>query len=268
MLAQTFFYRDKTLEWRKTEECYERYFNYMKRWMQMMMRTPMLVAMPRIVWSKSLLGGRKITDVEILSLNICNTVLTNIVMQQQRFFESMDADKRINNLIVTGVPEKNNLPTDYKKYSEAWLDRTMFRRGPYSIWENLMMTKSGTGPTHVVLEETKYMKDFLNDAAKLKNAGKRVAKIYVRRVMNPAIQKELIKIRKYEKTEKEKAENQGRVIQYDNTSRCIFVDGTIVDIVVLSFLKEWLTHTLSMISVNINGATSKLESKKCTELFN
>ena len=45
------------------------------------------------------------TEAEIKSLTECNVVLTNTVIQQQRFLESLDAEKRIRNLILTGIQE-------------------------------------------------------------------------------------------------------------------------------------------------------------------
>ena len=43
------------------------------------------------------------TEAEIKSLTECNVVLTNTVIQQQRFLQSLDAEKRIRNLILTGI---------------------------------------------------------------------------------------------------------------------------------------------------------------------
>ena len=62
------------------------------------------------------------TEAEIKLLKECNAVLTNTVIQQQRFLESLDAEKRIRNLILTGIPEDTPLPTGDEETPEATTD--------------------------------------------------------------------------------------------------------------------------------------------------
>ena len=46
---------------------------------------------------------------DILKLKTDNTILTETLAQHQRFLEYIDSDKRACNLIITGVPEEDDL---------------------------------------------------------------------------------------------------------------------------------------------------------------
>ena len=46
---------------------------------------------------------------------------------------------------------------------------------------------------------------------------------------NPAVRKEQNRIRFVEREERQKPENQGRDVKYDFESRCLLVDGIVVD---------------------------------------
>ena len=77
------------------------------------------------------------------------------------------------------------------------------------------------------------------------------------------------RLRDTEKHEKGKPENAGRSIIYDWKRRVVTVDGVVVDTYRPSFfLKCRVRSSISLLSVNIHGATSKIEQSNVLELFN
>ena len=53
--------------------------------------------------------------------------------------------------------------------------------------------------------------------------------MYIKHGMHPSFRKETGRMRQSLKPENEKPENQGRDVQYDQTTRVITVDGIVVD---------------------------------------
>ena len=178
---------------------------------------------------KALREDRKKTDDEIKTLRECNDTLTNTVYQQQRFLESLDADKRALNLILTGVPEDSDLLTggegeDPASTDEAKVALILKKIGHADIRiksvERLGQAVTGKiRAIKVILENANDRRHILKDTSKLKASGQSFARIYVRKDIHPSIRKELNRIRSVERAEKGKAENQGRVVQYDKDKR-------------------------------------------------
>ena len=75
------------------------------------------------------------------------------------------------------------------------------------------------------------------------------------------VRRELNRLHTVAKTEKGKAENQGKTVEFDNARRCVIVNGEIVDLFKPRFfLETGARHDLFMMSLNINGKLQKLES--------
>ena len=166
-------------------------------------------------------------------------MLTNTVIQLQRFLESLDAEKRIRNLILTGIPEDTPLPTGDEDTPEATTDEekvtlilTKMNHGDVPVAAIHRLGKkepTKNRATRVTLANAGDRRNILNDTAKLKTAGNSFAKVYVRKDIHPAIRKDLNRIRNSKKRQMENPENQGRDVPYDNDTRCVTVDGLIVD---------------------------------------
>ncbi len=123
-------------------------------------------------------------------------------------------------------------------------------------------------PIKVIVASTQTRKNILNDTRKLKQAGDAFSKIYVKKDTHPGIRKEMGRIQASEKREKEKPENQGCEVKYDQASRTLTVDGTIVDCYNPTFvLDNRVKPNLTLLSLNVNGATSKTENSVCINLF-
>ena len=78
-------------------------------------------------------------------------------------------------------------------------------------------------------KENEERKRVIDDAKKLKNVDGRFKKIFIKKDIHPAVRKEQNRIRFVEREERQKPENQGRDVKYDFESRCLLVDGIIVD---------------------------------------
>ena len=72
-------------------------------------------------------------------------------------------------------------------------------------------------------------KRILQNTSKLKHAGNTFQRIYVKKDIHPAVRKELNRMHLAEREEERKPENQGREVKYDPATRCLTVDGMVVD---------------------------------------
>ena len=81
----------------------------------------------------------------------------------------------------------------------------------------------------VVVSNTTERKRILEHTRNLKRAGDTFSKIYVKKDIHPLVRKELNRIHAVEREERNKPENQGRYVEYNNNTRCVTVDGVIVD---------------------------------------
>ena len=108
----------------------------------------------------------------------------------------------------------------------------------------------------------------LNHAKDLKNAGNGFTKIFIKKDIHPIVRKELNRMKSAEYNEKRKPENVARTVKYDPETRCLSVDGIVVDrFRMCFFLDNGMMSQLSMIILNINGAASKMEERRCIELL-
>ena len=53
--------------------------------------------------------------------------------------------------------------------------------------------------------------------------------MFILKDAHPLVRRELNRIRAVERAEKQKPENQGRQVEYNGESRCLYVDGVVVD---------------------------------------
>ena len=81
----------------------------------------------------------------------------------------------------------------------------------------------------VILNSSTDVKKVLKEAPKLKDGSIKFSKIYLKRDMHPMIRREYDRLRKVVRAEKERAENQGRNVFYDKTSRTVKIDETVID---------------------------------------
>ena len=167
--------------------------------------------------------------------------LTTAVQQQQGYLESVDTERRRNNLIMTGIPE-DPTPISIEGAEPAITDtekiaQVMEKLGhaDKGIQQTIRLGQLQTGvnarprPVKIILKKCEDRKDILRSTKLLKNAGPQYDKVYVSRDSHPAIRKENKRLREVTQEEKERPENQGRTVEYDWKQRCVTVDGIIVD---------------------------------------
>ena len=82
-------------------------------------------------------------------------------------------------------------------------------------------------PLKVVLQNPEDRKKILDKAKMLKDT--QLSTIYVSKDTHFAIRREQRRLRQKFKIEKEKEENNGKEVVYDNVGRCIKIDGVVID---------------------------------------
>ena len=183
---------------------------------------------------------------QIVEIRQENKALTDAVWQHQRFLESLDAEKRNTNLIVTGVPEDTNITTpgtsgapaivaDQDDTKVSLILQKIGQKDAVNIVKVVRLgnktNRVGTRPRpiKIVTSTPQERKKILEASKKLKNEDGIFKKIYLNKDIHPLIRKELNRIRWVEKQEKGKPENAGRTVKYDHESRCVTVDDLVVD---------------------------------------
>lgn len=175
---------------------------------------------------------------QLQALSEENKRLGRIIYQHQRYLETVDAEKRLGNLIITGIPEgqlvlgDETLITDEDKCKAIF---TAIGKQDTKFREILRLGKTPTDanaytrPVKVCLENPPDRKAILENAKQLKEAGDTFKRIYIKKDMHPGIRKEFARLKESEKTEKQKPENQGKQVVYDHSTRQVKVDGIVVD---------------------------------------
>lgn len=177
---------------------------------------------------------------EIKSLKEENSLLQKTLLQQQRYLESIDAERRGNNIIITGLDENNILINENDNTANASTDeekvKLIFAKIGYTGTKLVYMKRLGAPaqdktrrPLKIVLENQDIRSNILKDARKLKDASNVYSRIYIIRDLHPGIREENGRIRAAEKREKDKPENATREVKYDRITRTLTVDGEVVD---------------------------------------
>ena len=168
--------------------------------------------------------------------------MVETLSQHQRMLESIEAERRAANVIMTGVPEEQlgGATTDIEKAKlvlstigqQAVEVRSVERLG--SVQQDRRQTPGASPrpyrrPLKVVLKNADNRKDVLDSARQLKTSDAIFRSIYVKKDMHPLVRKEFDRLRGVEKREKERPENQGKSVRYDHRERKVYVDNVVVD---------------------------------------
>ena len=168
---------------------------------------------------------------EITNLRRDYDNLHEAVAQQQHFLERIDSREREMNIIITGVPEQNDLDgaaTDQEK-----CDRIMDIMGVTDV--QLEITRIGKAETDKIRPmlakaPSKAGRDKVLDNTKaLKSAGEAFRRVYVKKDLHPAVRREWKRLRDAETEEREKPENQGVDIRLDFRKRVLLRDNVVID---------------------------------------
>ena len=168
--------------------------------------------------------------------------ITMAVAEHQKYLESLEAQKRAANMIVTGVPEGdmtvngNIITSDLEKCSallhlleeDGSVIKSLSRLG-----KEPAPTSTGE-PRHprvikVQLENPECRTRILKMSSKLKEAGPSFSRIYLKKDMHPMVNREFQRLKKVTRDEREKPENQGRQVTYDPEKRQVLLDNVVID---------------------------------------
>lgn len=174
---------------------------------------------------------------DIRTLKAENNQLTESLSNQQRYLEGLEAAKRANNLIIMGLPEhpiemnNSNYNTDEAKVKKI-LEEIDHPSVEFETCERLgQQNTDSTKPRalRVKLKNAHERKQILQNTKLLKDKPTPLNKVYVKKDIHPGVRKEFTRLKKVERHEKEKPENQGRKVTYDANTRSVTVDGHVVD---------------------------------------
>ena len=156
-----------------------------------------------------------------------------IIHQQQKFLELLDSRHRQRNIIITGVSEEeDSLGKDDRSKIISILEGAGYDdHVNVSEWGVRRLGKGDGRKRPILLEvEDNTRRDaILRRAKNLKGKGEPLGAVYIKKDIHPAVRKELQRMRKREKEEKEKPGNQGTNIYYDSAQRVLLRDGEIID---------------------------------------
>lgn len=157
-----------------------------------------------------------------------------IIHQQQMFLESLDARDRQRKMVVTGVSEDNSdLGSSDREKIKAILDKTGYT-GELMIdgWDMRrlgQLNANRSRPILLVVDNQQTRNAILEKTKNLKGAGPPFSNVYIKKDVHPAVRRELNRLRRREREEREKPENQGTNIRYDSAARVLLRDGIVVD---------------------------------------
>lgn len=157
-----------------------------------------------------------------------------IIHQQQLFLESLDGKERRRNVIITGLSEDVDElgATDEEKIRnviQAVNPPEAVDQARWTVRRLGQQNERKMRPIHITVEDQNQRDKLLQVAKNLKNAPGRLARVYIRKDVHPAVRRETGRLRKREKEEREKPENVGVNITYDWRTRVLMRDGVIID---------------------------------------
>ena len=161
-----------------------------------------------------------------------NKICHQVIDQQQRFLESLDARERDKNVIVTGISETSQ---DMGVDDESRLTNVL-EKLTLDIPQDAMDIKRlgkpnirNKRPILVSFRDKQTRNSVIEKARLLKDSDMPYNRVYIKKDIHPALRREYDRLRKSEREEKQKPENQGKLIQYDHKERVITCDGLVID---------------------------------------
>ena len=174
-------------------------------------------------------------DSEIKRIDKAVNDQSKILAAQQRFMETMDAEKRAKHLIVLGLKEDRDRD-DLDKFKEIV---TVIG----SNQENIKVEKferlgtrdenmpNKTRPLKITLEKSQMRYEILKNSSKLRDQaeGSIYRKIFLKKDVHPDVRAEEKRLYEVFKSEREKPENAGKDVLFDRKERVVKVNGEEVD---------------------------------------
>ena len=173
-----------------------------------------------------------------------NIELRKTLIQQQCFMESVDAERRAANLIITGLPETDieigGIGEDggnQQVYRSELEKVQLIMKVVNSDAEILSFRRLGKPrvpptlgrPLLLQLKRAEQRRNILVNSKNLKAADGILKRVFVKKDTHPSIQKEINRLEYVKRTETRKDCNQGKHVIFDRASRTVQVDGQVVD---------------------------------------
>ena len=157
-----------------------------------------------------------------------------VIHQQQLYLESIDNRERRSNLVIMGLSESSNDigSTDNEKLRNVLSTANC----PADIDPSRLAIRrlgqpnsTRPRPLHVTLNNQQQRDAVIGVAKNLKNAGATYSQVYIKKDIHPVVRKEIGRLIKREKEEREKAENVTANIEYDRKNRVLLRNGIVID---------------------------------------
>ena len=185
-------------------------------------------------------------DAEIKALREDHAMMKKVVVQQQRFLEMMDQDRRATNVIVLGVSEEEDLQLGQGEVASTTEEKTrciLEKIGAQDVQVDIVERlgkarrggDSGTNaqnrprPIKITLRKANDRQRILTAAKNLERLQQPFSGMKIKKDTHPAIRREFGRLRETENKERAKPENQGKTVIYDYKQRAVLVDGQVVD---------------------------------------
>ena len=185
---------------------------------------------------KSLKEERENDRSEIKKLKEDNELCHKILAQHQKILESLDAERRASNLIVSGLREDQPLQDDNNSATEdvekVSLIFTKLGLGDIQVEKVDRLGNQNTNkkrPLKVILKNKQERWNILEKARTLKNFSSPFSDIYINKDVSPSVRNEFKRLREVTKREKQKAENMGRNVFLNYKERKVYVDDVVID---------------------------------------
>jgi hypothetical protein len=159
------------------------------------------------------------------------------VHQQQVFLEHLANKDRINNLVVTGIPEGND-STGMNDLIASFLPNEDIKENQDFSMKRLGNNETARKPRPLLLQfqpaSTNKRKKMLQNNKKLKDI-EQYKKVYIKPDQHPVFRKEHMRLRKVAYEERKKAENHGCNIVYSAKEGTVTKDGIVIDKLAIHF---------------------------------
>ena len=160
---------------------------------------------------------------------------SKILSAQQRFMESLDAEKRAKHLIILGLKEDGE-GTDLEKFQDII---TVIGLNPENIKAESIERlgtrdenePNRTRPIKISLEKSQMRYEILKKSNKLRDQaeGSIYRKIFLKKDVHPDIRAEEKRLYEVFKAERDKPENVGKEVLFDRKTRVVTVNADVVD---------------------------------------
>ena len=157
-----------------------------------------------------------------------------IIHQQQLFLESLDNKERRCNLVITGVSENadNTGANDIEKLRNVLTAAnfpTTIDPSTFTLRRLGQPNPTRPRPILATVELPQQRVTIIETAKNLKNAGESFARIYIKKDIHPMVRKEIGRLRKRERDEKNMPKNTGVNLSYEGKNRVLLKYGIIID---------------------------------------